>query len=473
MSAPINRRQFLKLGGAASLGASGLLLGACGAEPTPLPETSVERKPAPSTAPATNAAPEATAGDVNVVAAKIRLKPGYALGGWDFGCNAFSQLHAAYAKKHPDVAVDKAVCSFPFDAEAALDAVKPASDLDTFLWFNSAIEPARRGLAAPLDDLFRSTPEQSQQDWHAALLDCNRFEGRLYGIPIAASVSSLMINEAFFAENKLPLERERFPKSWSELRKLATPLVRFDGDRLDRALYVPDPINMGLAQFALCAGAGGIFDADKNQFSLQHEGLIELLAFFSDWLKADYRGNAARLGQESAYFMRGVDGIDSGDMLWGTYYQFSVASVSAQKFSPMPFPTLTGTGQAAGVSGLAYSIMPQSKNAEAAFKFISEMASSPLKAFSFLGDLLPARKSSKELPAMTKLRSLRGETHAAKFAAFYADQLAQAQPLSSFPLTAFVDKAAEPVLRDVMAGKTPAKAGLQALEETLNQRLAK
>lgn len=468
----MNRREFLKLGATASLGVSALLLNACGGEPTPLPEKATERKPSPSAAPATGAVPEATQADVDTVAAKIRLKPGYALGGWDFGCNAFSELHTAYAKKHPDVAVDKAACSFPFDAEAALEAVKPDSDLDTFLWFNSAIEPARRGLAAPLDDLFRSTPEKSPQDWHTALLDCNRFEGRLYGLPIAASVSSLMINEVFFEASKLSVERERFPKSWSELRKLASQFVHFDGDRIDRALYVPDPISMGLAQFALCAGAGGIFDPDKNQFTLQHEGLIELLAFFSDWLKADYRGNATRLGQESAYFMRGVDGIDSGDILWGTYYQFSVASAAAQKFSPMPFPTLSGTGNAAGVSGLAYGIMPQSKNAESAFKFISELASGPLETFGFLGGLLPALKGSKELPAMSKLRSLRGETHAAKFAAFYADQLAQAQPLSNFPLTAFVDKAAEPVLRDVMAGKTQAKAALQALEKTLNQKLA-
>ncbi len=468
----MNRREFLKLGGAASLGLSALLLSACGAEPTALPETSVERKPAPSAAPAPGAAPEATDASGDAVAAKILLKPGYALGGWDFGCNAFNELHAAYVKKHPDVAIDKAACSFPFDAEAALDTVKPNSDLDAFLWFNSAIEPARRGLAAPLDDLFRSTPEQKQPNWHTALLDCNRHEGRLYGLPIAANVTSLMISEVFFEENKLPLERERFPKSWSELRKLSTPLMRFDGDRLDRALYVPDPIAMGLAQFALCAGAGGIFDADKNQFSLQHEGLIELLAFFSDWLKTDYRGNAARLGQQNSHFMRGTDGIDSGDMLWGTYYQFSAASVAAQKFTPMPFPTLTGSGEAAGVSGLAYGIMPKSRNTDAAFKFISELAAGPLKSFGFLGDLLPARKTSKEMPAMSKLRSLRGETHAAKFAAFYAGQLALAQPLSNFPLTAFVDKAAEPVLRDAMAGKTPAKAALQALEQTLNQKLA-
>jgi ABC-type glycerol-3-phosphate transport system substrate-binding protein len=465
----VNRRTFLKLGTMAPVGVG--LLSACASEPTAVPESAFE-----TTTRATQMPPTMTASapaESDIALSKIQLRPGYPLGGWSFGCGAFSALHAAFVKQHPDIGVNKAVCTYPFRSESVYAAIKSGDELDTFLWLGSAIEAARRGLAAPLDDLLALNPAVAPQDFHSALLDCNRFDGKLYGLPVGANVSSLMVNEPLFKENGLPLDRAQFPKSWRELRKLSSAYVRYDGDRLDRAVYVPDPITLQLNQLALCAGAGGIFDPVKKQFSLRSEALIELLAFFADWLKMDYKADARLLGVQSARFMRGTDAIDSGDMLWGTFYQYSSASVSAQQFKPMPMPTLAGTGSAVGASGLAYSIFPDSKNIEAAVTFIGAMASNPPRAYSFIGEMLPARMGVAELPVMTKLRSLRGAAVADDFVAFYKTQLAEAAPLTNHPLLDFVNQAAEPVLRQVMSGATAPKSGLEALEATLNAQLLK
>ncbi len=467
----MNRRQFLEFGSAAALGFGATLLSACSAEPTPVPDDSVAIS-APTRAPAT-AAPQPTAAEnVEPAITKTRLKTGYPFGDWRFGCNAVSALHDTFVKTHPDIGVNKPVCTYPFDA--TIDSVKATDDLDVFFWpYGSTIEPARRGLAMPLDDLFRINTEIKPETWHASLLANNRYDGKLYGLPTAANVTSLMINDVLFKDAGLPLERAKFPTRWDELRKLSTPLVRFDGDRLDRAGYVPDPISMGLPQLALCAGAGGIFDPDRKQFSLGNDALADLLAFFVDWLKTDYKADARLLGLRSTRFVRGVDAIESGSMLWGSFYEFSSASVNAQQFTPMAYPTLTGVGSAAGAYGHAYSIFPASKNREAAFAFIADLAARPSEAFAVLGDVLPARIANDQPIVVKKLRAMRGSAFADDFSNFYQGELKQALPILDFPISATVTAAAEPALRDIMAGKTGVKAGLAALEQTLNEALLK
>jgi len=105
------------------------------------------------------------------------------------------------------------------------------TDVDVFYLLNSYGIPQVANMLEPLDDYLKSDPiEGFPEDFSQGMIDAVTFNGKLYGIPVRHSTSSLHYNEELFKERGL----EGPPKTIEEFFDYAKKLTytRSDGSQV-------------------------------------------------------------------------------------------------------------------------------------------------------------------------------------------------------------------------------------------------
>ena len=134
-----------------------------------------------------------------------------------------------------------------------------------------------------LDSYFERDGINPEDIFFPFAVDINRYDGKLYGVPLFNSTRVLVYNKDLFKE--AGLDPERPPQTWTELVEYAKKLTKWDGNVLDVAGFqVPVGKEMGVNFFCqlLWQKGGEIFNEDNTKVVFNSPEGVEALQFYAD-----------------------------------------------------------------------------------------------------------------------------------------------------------------------------------------------
>jgi ABC-type glycerol-3-phosphate transport system substrate-binding protein len=377
-STSLSRRAFLKVTGG---GAAALLLAAC-APPT--------------------GQPAAESGDSEGEAstdAQISLSF-WTPGGSQVYCEGFETIAQNYEEQNPNINIEEAQCGAGEQNfnEVLLARIAAGNPPDaTIIWTSPAAFGARNALVE-LDELMASSQYSQKEAWPAGVLASCLFNGKTYGLPVAAGTYAMYYNAEWFEEKGISSAREDFPKTWDELRALSKEFTVWNGDTLETAGFIPwrDPYYLPI--FSALNGTQ-LYDAENQQYLLNNEGNVEMMEYALSWLDEEYQGDINKVNV-SGNWGANVDGegrpggFPSGKLAMiveGFWYMgdFYGNDVQFERWDVAPFPV--GPSGSQTVSGYwpNWLVVPRgSRNPEEAFNYLDYMSAEGIQIwFSNIPDL--------------------------------------------------------------------------------------
>ncbi len=206
----ITRRRFM---GGLTTGALGLLLAGCGGGGT--------GSGAAATAP-TGAAPGSGGG-------KTKVRFWYGLGG-QLGEAITGQI-AKFNASQGAVEVEGVFQQSYDTVQQKFQASLVSGDVPEIIQVEIHATPqfASSGALTPLEPFYANDPAFNFDDLVPATLLNQRWEGKLYAMPINRSTPLLYYNKRMFRE--AGLDPERPPRTWTEFREMARQLSKGEGDK--------------------------------------------------------------------------------------------------------------------------------------------------------------------------------------------------------------------------------------------------
>ena len=117
-----------------------------------------------------------------------------------------------------------------------------------------------------------------------------QFRNATYGLPLTAGVYTMWYNREMFEARGIRSDRDAFPKTWTELRRLSKEFTVWKGDHLQTAGFVPRWAPEAMAIWSALNG-GIIYDAENRRYSLDSPHNREMFHFFRDWIAEEYKGS--------------------------------------------------------------------------------------------------------------------------------------------------------------------------------------
>lgn len=487
----LNRRAFLMTGAASGLA----LLAACAppaapaapaapAEPAKATEAPKAAEPtkAPDAAPAAPAAPR-TIGENEADAITF-----WTPGGSAAYCAGFDVISKQFAEANPGMKVGGVQCGAGDQQflEVFLARVAAGNPPDVSIIWDSPVSLAARGALEPIDDLMKGSKYSAVENWPAGLLSSCQYQGKTYGLPVAAGTYGMYFNETLFEKKGISTKREDFPKTWADLRKLSKEFTVWNGDKLEQtgfAPWAPDMVQMNI--FAALNG-GQFYDSAANKFTMDSAQNIEMMQFFLDWINEEYKGDLTAL-LNSANWGFYTDGNGrppmwqagkmamQSDGFWVSGDMYGVElKPEAQKWNVAQYPVgPSGKGTKSGYWPNWMVVPKGAKKRDDGFKYADYIAGKGIEVwFSAVPDL-PANKlvSTDLLPK--KVVEMRGEAFAKDVMTFFRGQLDVATPMWNSPVQNFANDQITRVLEQVYTKKTTPKDALAAAQVACQTELEK
>jgi ABC-type glycerol-3-phosphate transport system substrate-binding protein len=129
------------------------------------------------------------------------------------------------------------------------------------------------GVAQPIDDLVASDPSFDVGQYSEAALEPFRYEGKLYGLPNAASVTIVYYNVGLL--NDAGLDPDALPETWSDFREAARRLDDPDAN-VEGLAFILGADNYPFSGL-LYSNSGSFMNEDETEFAFNDEAGIETL----------------------------------------------------------------------------------------------------------------------------------------------------------------------------------------------------
>ena len=467
LRSPMGRRQFIKWAG---FGAGAAALAACGpAGSTPTPAGG-----------ATGAAPTTAAGQVTISF--------WTPGGSDTFCQGFDTIGANFTQVEPSILVTKecnagGVEDYNTVLQAAIAAGNPPDS--TIIW-TSPVAYAAINAVEPLDDMMATSKYSQVENWPAAVLESCRWNGKVYGLPVAAGSYGIFFNQEAFEAKGIPSGRADFPKTWDELRRLSAEFVQWDGDTLVSAGFLPFYDNVLLNIWSALNGSQ-LYDSANKKYTIDSEQNVEMMQFALDWLDEQYKGDWVKVqasdnwggyadanGRPPAFQEGRLAMHDSGFWFTGDMYGSEFKDWSRWEVAQFP----VGPSGSKTVSGYwpNWLVIPKgSKHVAEAFKYLDYMSAEGIKVwFSAVPDLPTNKLVPTDLIPQLVIEK-RGQEFAADATAFFHQQLEIATPMWNSPVVEFghdqISNAIDAVLNKTATPKDALTAAQQASQAELERVL--
>jgi ABC-type glycerol-3-phosphate transport system substrate-binding protein len=471
----INRRRFLGLTGVAGTSA---LLAACAPAPAAqAPAAGATAAPAAAEPTATvesmmAQAPIQDASDPNKV---VFWTPG----GSAVYCQNFNAISKAFTEKNPDISIADAQCGAGDQnfLEVLLARIAAGNPPDTTIIWDSPVSLAVRGALEPLDDVMKTSQYSQVDAWPPGVLASCQWQGKTYGLPTAAGTYAMYYNEGLFESKGISTQREDFPKTWDELRKLSKEFTVWEGDTLKSTGFLPTVVdNVELNIFSALNGSQ-IYDAANNKFTLDSEQNVEMMQFLLDWLNEEFKGDLNAVNSSANWsfypdgngrppeFQNGTMAMQSsGFWVAGDMYGVEVKP-EAQKWNVAQYPV--GPSGSSTKSGYwpNWMVIPKgAKKRDEGFKYMDYMSAIGIITWF---DAVPDMPTNKNVDISVlypkKVAEMRDEAFAKDVMAFFYNQLNVAAPMWTSPVQNFAnDQVARMIEQVFTKAATPQEALAEA-----------
>lgn len=272
-----------------------------------------------------------------------------------------------FEQKNPGVKVQVEAYADGFDQKlvAAFGAKNPPDVM--YMWdfptYNASLEP--------LDEYVKKDPSVAIDDFYQGLLNYNRFDGKLFGLPAGFSTRVVFYNKKLFNEANVPLPTDDW--TWEDFKSAAKQLTVRDKKQYGFAVR-SEPDTYDLQQFVWSNGSSFISPDGKTiEGYMNSKETAEALQIFSDLAKDKSALLVGGKNQQS-----GNDLFKAGKL---AMYDNGVWSLESYKkanvdFGTVVMPQFPGKPGKGVIATSSVSIAKDSKNKELAWEFLKFFVSS-------------------------------------------------------------------------------------------------
>ncbi len=375
----IRRRAFLS---SALAGCGALIIAACGA-PTGQTSTSTSATAAPSTG-ASGTAPSASKGKITFLtqsgkASEDRYKP----------------VLETY-QKTKGVTVDAIYggASATEIQQKLLTMIAGGTPPDVF-WTHTYINGglAKRGVPLDLSALMKGDSSFKVDDYYPAAMHDFAFGGKQYALPRETTSTILLYNKTMF--DQAGIDPPKADWSWDDFRKAAIALTK--GDGASKQFGVAGFQQKGYAYYAFIRvwhEGGDVVSEDRTKYTLDEDAGVRAMQWIADLVQKDkVHASSADLGGLGAdeVFNTGRIAMMPSISVYSAY-QKATFDWDIQHLPKSPQGKQITRNASAG-----HSIVAQSKAQDAAWSFVSYLASKDVfEHMAKLGLLIPSHKAVAE-----------------------------------------------------------------------------
>jgi multiple sugar transport system substrate-binding protein len=410
-------------------------------------------------------------------------------------CKTFDVIAANYHKMHPNITFAKTMCGVGSQSftQWLLARIAAGNPPDATMYWLSPTTLGVRGAAEPLDDLMRLSATSRVQDWPASALASCQVNNRTYGLPLTAGSYAMWYNADLFAKKGIPSSRDKFPKTWDELRKLSKEFTYWKGDKLVTAGFIPwdltaDSFSVDIFVWSALNG-GQVYDTVNQKYTIDSEANIAMMQYFLDWQEEEYKGDYGKIigsgwawssypdskNQPPAFQAGNLAGFFQGSWVMGDLYAYAKPGFN-MNWNVASNPI--GPGGSKTTSGFwpNWLVIPKgSPNKREAFRFLDYMSVTGMKTYFAVTPDLPSNKNFSRDVAPTSVVARRGKTFAVDATQFFFHQLDIATHMWTSPASDFADNqlrsACERIVNKVATPKDALGAAQKSCQAYLDKTL--
>ncbi|MDB5075601.1 MAG: extracellular solute-binding protein family 1, partial [Chloroflexi bacterium] len=130
--------------------------------------------------------------------------------------DSYSKLHSGVSFARVTKYTGKSDYKLPL-----LASIAAGNPPDVTVVWDSPVGFGVQGAVEPIDKYMPTSSGSAAKDWPSAALASCQFGGHTWGLPATAGSVGLFFNEELFQKKGIPTSRDKFPKTWDDLRKLS------------------------------------------------------------------------------------------------------------------------------------------------------------------------------------------------------------------------------------------------------------
>jgi len=370
-----------------------------------------------------------------------------------------------------------------------LASIAAGSPPDVTVVWDGPVGFGAQGAVQSIDKYMANSSSSVAKNWPSAALASCQFGGKTWGLPATAGSNCFYYNEELFQKKGIPTSRDKFPKTWDELRKLSKEFTFWKGNQLISAGKIP---MIGeedeLMQYIWPALNGGqIYDGANQKYTINSDANIATYEYMLSWLNEEYKGNAQAVDQSANWlgypdttnrpsaFALGKNAIlEQGSWYLGDFY---TVAPTFQHFGLAEFPVGPHGSKSTAGFWPNWVVIPQgSQHVAEAFAFMDYLVSKGVITWFNAVPDLPANKLVPLLLPSVAVQK-RGKAFATDAIEFFHHQLNIAIPLWNSPVASIANdqliKARQRILYKQVSPKQGLSDAQQACQAALKKVLKK
>lgn len=416
-------------------------------------------------------------------------------GGSKRWCGALDLNARNFEKLHSTIKISPTQCyTGQADFRTVLLArIAAGNPPDALVWWDTPVALAVNGALEPLDDYMAHSVASKKSDWPASALASCQYQGKTYGLPATAGAYAVWYNEDWFAKKGIPTSRDKFPKTWDDLRHLSKEFTYWKGDKLVTAGMIPmqgllagsGGGNLNATIYVWSALNGGqLFDVKNRKYTIDADPNVAMMEYMVTWLNDEYKGDMLKVsrsgswsenidpktGQPPAFQINKMAMLEDGFWYMGDFYQ---VTPKFKRYGVASYPV--GPGGTKTVSGYwpNWLVIPKgAQHPKEAFEWLDYLGSTGIKLWFSITPDLPTNKTIPYLiPAVTVQHQ--GAAFARDVTAFFHHQLDISIPMWNSPIQGFATDQILKAVQRIMYKVAKPKDALAEAQRACQSQLQK
>jgi len=306
--------------------------------------------------------------------------------------------------------------------------------------------------------------KELMEAWTDGVLEAYKYDDSFFGLPFQFNIYSYIINKKHFIEAGLNPETD-YPKTWDDVFAVAEKLVVKDGNKIRRQA-LSFPFSHSAAWYLLELEpilrdlGGSVLNEDQSECLLNSNEAIEAMEIIKKRFDLNVSDSAIALGLD--YYNTGFPSAEFSMTVggqWGParWYKNFADTTDGDEFMAIPYPTVNGGNPPISTTSWAWVVSRESKNKEAAWKFIDFITSMPSRNLIETGDTIPragwsTTEGAKSIPQSE----------------FWEEMLQYSQPLANYIQYSEVSELIKVAMQEILISNEDIRETLDDLKKEID-----